>query len=217
MRSRSASPSSRPALRIGVTGHRREGLQEADTGRLRDRVREVLQLVRRNAAEVQGHTTGLPAANAPLVQVISPLAEGTDRVVAAEALDLGFELCCPLPFERGEYERDFPTDESREEFRTLLGRASIVRELAGSRDHPERELEAYEAVGRAVLRECDVLLAVWNGEAPRGRGGTGQIVDEAAQLRIPVVWIHSRPPHQVQLRLPDGARTDLGALAAHLP
>jgi hypothetical protein len=53
------------------------------------------------------------------IQVMSPLAEGADRIAARAALDLGLELIAPLPMEQGEYRKDFETAASRAEFEEM--------------------------------------------------------------------------------------------------
>ena len=77
----------------------------------------------------------------------------------------------------------------------MLDAAETVWELGGSRrDAPG----AYAAVGAAVLEHSDLLLAIWDGEEARGRGGTAEVV-QAAAYRMPVVWIH--PDRGVEVRL----------------
>src|SRR5439155_2040530 len=105
-------------FRVGVTGHRPNGLQEARLPLLRGRIRTCLEGAREVVAERRGAGSRL--------MVVSPLAEGADRLVAEEALALGFHLYAPLPFERSEYERDFVTPASRRTFRRLLERADEV-------------------------------------------------------------------------------------------
>jgi hypothetical protein len=115
-----------------------------------------------------------------------------DRLFATEAIALGFELDCPLPFSEAEYEKDFPTVESTKEFRDLLSHAlGRVLELDGPTQEAERPA-AYEAVGRVVLDRCDLLMAIWDGEPARGLGGTGQIVELAFTRGMPILWIHPR-------------------------
>jgi hypothetical protein len=144
-------------LWIGVTGHRRI----ADVEGVRAAIREVL---RRVAAQLPG------ADHTPVrFGVISPLAEGADRLVAEAVLehpDAVLEAALPLPVD--DYLRDFGTEASREEFGTLLGRARQVTEMfpADSREH------AYKQVGEYVVDRCDVLIAVWNWEHAGGTGGT---------------------------------------------
>ncbi|MEW6071251.1 MAG: hypothetical protein AB1726_01475 [Planctomycetota bacterium] len=181
-------------VRVGVTGHR--DLTRADRECLRGRVRTVLESARAGAEAVlarpdRGGYADLP----PVLRVLSPLAEGADRLVAQEALDLGFELHCPLPFPREEYEKDFASRQSREEFRTLLSRAGRVLELDGRRDS---EKEAYEMVGRTVLDHCDLLVAIWDGSEMRPRGGTGDILEEALRASVPCVHISAAPPHEAR-------------------
>ncbi|HEU4589137.1 MAG TPA: DUF4231 domain-containing protein [Gemmatimonadales bacterium] len=187
----------RLALRLGVTGHRPNRLCDAQLLLLRAKVREALALVARIAGELQAQPVSAYAQAPPILRIISPLAEGADRLVAQEALALHFELECPLPFGRCEYERDFATEEARCEYRALLARASSVLELDGTRETAAQEREAYEAVGRTMLKQCDLLLAIWNGEESLGSGGTGQVVGEAMLLELPIIWIRSDAPHDV--------------------
>src|SRR3954449_8629070 len=53
-------------------------------------------------------------------ELLSPLAEGADRLAAEVALARGITLLVPMPMVQSEYERDFPDRESLEEFRRLL-------------------------------------------------------------------------------------------------
>jgi hypothetical protein len=190
----SAPPAARLALRVGVTGHRQDRLAAlgAGDGPLRASIRAVLERIAEVARAAARAAGSAYAPGEPLLRVVSPLAEGADRLVAREALELGFELEAPLPFPRDQYETDFGGSESRRAYRELLARAAAVLELDGSRRNAR---EAYEAAGRVVLRHCDVLVAVWDGEGARGQGGTAQMVREASDLELPVVWIDAHPPH----------------------
>ncbi|MEW6144981.1 MAG: DUF4231 domain-containing protein [Thermodesulfobacteriota bacterium] len=193
-------PKARLAVRVGVTGHRPSGLDRADIDLLGMKVKEVLKHVSDVAREVKSsfeslYTDGGP----PILRLISPLAEGADMLVAEAALAEGYELQCPLPFDRHEYEKDFTDGESLGKYRTVLGNASSVLELDGSRATPDLENEAYQTVGRMVLAQSDVLIAIWDGEDAKGKGGTGQIVRESLVNEIPVVWISSATPHEVMV------------------
>ena len=187
---------------VGVTGHRTAGLTAAEPERLRRRVGEVL-------AAVAG---ALPGG----ARLWSALAEGADRIAAEEALALGWELACALPLPRTDYEADFADPTSLHEFRLLLARATGVVELdavAGS----ERSA-AYQRAGRRILAEADLLLAVWDGEAARGPGGTAEMVAEAGARRMPIVWVNAASPHAVSLWTTGAWRAvepaDLGAALA---
>ncbi len=145
-------------LVVGVTGHR--DLREEDLEGLRARVREVLREL-----QVAGPST-------PLV-VLSPLAEGADRLVAEVALEEGATLIAPLPLPVAEYERDFRADGSLAEFQRLLGRAERVFVVGPAEGRRE---EAYWRVGAYVARNCQVMIALWDGVESNKVGGTSEIV-----------------------------------------
>jgi hypothetical protein len=198
MSSRREHPrATRLVLRVGVTGHRTEGLQKlgADLAHLRRTVRQVLEMVRETTHDIwEGAGSDFYSQEEPLLRLISPLAEGADRIVAEEALALGYDLQCLLPFSREEYELDFSHRESKEHFWQLL--PTTVLELDGD---PKRRSEAYLAVGKTLLRHCDLLIAIWDGAPARGEGGTGQVVQEALRLKVPTVLIETQPPHRAYL------------------
>lgn len=147
--------------RVGVTGHR--ALAEPDD-------------VRRRVDAF------LDAQGAPLVAV-SSLAEGADRLVAQAVLDRGGRLEVPLPLEQTDYETDFADAASVAEFRRLLAAAATVTTVPPS---ATRE-DAYAAAGAAVLDGADVVLALWDGEPGRGRGGTAEVVATARARGLDVV------------------------------
>lgn len=193
-------PKARLAVRVGVTGHRLNGLDKADIDTLRMRVNEVLKHIIGVAGEVKSSFESLYSdGGPPVLRIISPLADGADTLVAEEALREGYELQCALPFGRREYEKDFTDGLSLGKYRTLLGTATSILELDGSRTTPEAENESYQTVGRMVLTQSDVLVAIWDGEDAKGKGGTGQIVKEALISEIPVVWINSGTPHDMMV------------------
>jgi hypothetical protein len=180
-----------PAFRIGVTGHRPPGLEAADLPLLRRQIRICLELIRRELTQSAASPAGLI--------IVSPLAEGSDRIVAEEGLLLGYALHALLPFPREQYLQDFPTAESRRAFERLLAAATGVVELAGRRRQAPVETDAYVAVGRRLVAESDLLLAVWNGQEASGAGGTGQVVLDAVHQHLLTIWIRARPPHAASL------------------
>jgi Protein of unknown function (DUF4231) len=188
-------PKTRLVIRVGVTGHRPNHLKDSDVPLLRRQIHRALQSVRNAGAEIAGDSLAGYDSHEPQFRIISPLAEGSDRLVAEEGLALGYELQAPLPFPADDYENDFAAPESKKHFRELLNQATAVLELDGSRENQDSQNRAYESVGRTVLRHCDILIAIWDGAEARSQGGTAQIVAEAAQLRIPTVWIKTLAPH----------------------
>ncbi len=88
------------------------------------------------------------------MRLVSALAEGADRMAAQAALDLGERLEVVLPFAQKEYERDFETAESRQEFRALLGRASAVITRDGDKKDRPRSYEACGAGRCSTIAIC---------------------------------------------------------------
>jgi hypothetical protein len=177
-------------------------LDPAIDGAVRAEVLKVLSLIRDTIAGIaeqpRPEPAGLPGLDGgrrPVLRLVSPLAEGSDRLAAEIALMAGYTLYSPLPFPRPEYEKDFPA--SADEFERLLSQSTVL-ELDGTR---ELATDAYREVGRFVVRNCDLLIAVWDGSTERGAGGTAEIVRFAANLKVPIWWIRlsgSAPPSFVQ-------------------
>jgi hypothetical protein len=120
--------------------------------------------------------------------VLSSLAEGADRLVVQRVLArCQARLVVVLPLPTHEYLADFAAPASRQEFFTLLDRADEVIALPPS---PTRNA-AYEAAGHYVLEHCEVLLAIWDGQQAQGQGGTGAMVAQARQRRLPLAWVHA--------------------------
>jgi hypothetical protein len=161
---------------IGVTGHRR--LQDEPT--LAKQVRVTLERVRQLLP---------PLSSTPVMfSVLSPLAEGADRLVVHEVLNFpASRLDVVLPLEKGDYVQDFETPDSKTEFAELLSRARRVKQLPPA---PSRN-EAYTQAGRYVVDHCDVLIALWDGKPAAGQGGTAEIVQYARETRCPLFWIHT--------------------------
>ena len=176
------------ALTVGVTGHRLEALAEERRGPVAARIAAALQVLEEHARALHAREAALFAPDPPLFTLVSPLADGADQMAAEAALARGWRLQAVLPFDRASYIRDFSDDHSCRRFDEMVSGTSCLLELPGDPDDP---LEAYVMAGRATVAHCDILIAVWDGLPPRGRGGTGEIVELAigrgtAIIRIPV-------------------------------
>jgi hypothetical protein len=163
------------AFVIGVTGPR----TLANYSAMSERVREVFAMIRKDLSR-------LPSAHTKFV-VLSPLAEGADRLVAVAGFEeLEAELEVVLPLKKSDYMDDFQTAQSKAEFEALCARARQVIEI----EPAAHRAEAYERAGRYVVDHCDTLIALWDGKPASGRGGTGDIVAYAREVGCPLYWIH---------------------------
>ena len=154
---------------IGVTGHR--DLRDDEIPGIRSRVRDLfLDLKER-----------FPSRK---LRLLSPLAEGADRLVANVAVELGIELSVVMPMPYGVYQTDFSSEESVAEFDALYALANDIYELPIARNgtlesisQPGRARDLqYAQMGVFLSAHCHILLALWDGKTSGQLGGTAQVV-----------------------------------------
>lgn len=183
-------------MSVGVTGHRAEVLPQGSIEALRERIRDVLRLVGESGCALHQTERDCFTEDTPRMRFVSPIADGADQIAAEVALELGWELEIVLPFERAAYRASLANHGARERFDALIGCATCVLELPGNQ---ERLLDAYVMTGRATVAHCDMLIAVWDGLPPRGRGGTGEVVQLAITRGTAVIHLPLDPKASVRL------------------
>src|ERR1017187_1430237 len=150
-------------MRVGITGH--QHLEDPEAWPWGE--------------EIVGRE--LDAAPAPVV-VVTSLAVGADQLVARLGIARGATVHAVLPF--AGIERTFAA-EDLPEYRRFVGQASI--EILQT---PGTDEDAYLAAGRRVVELSDVMIAVWDAKAAKGKGGTADIVPYALASGVPVVHIN---------------------------
>jgi hypothetical protein len=170
-------------------------------------------------------------------QLLTPLAEGADRLAAEVALASGIDLFVPLPMEQQEYERDFATAKSLAEFRALLAMAKSKWEIPmAGKARTKDGTRQYAEVGELIARDSHVLILLWDGEENRKVGGTAWVrkrrelwVRERADLKTfvygPTIQVVTprvsgrlpRPRPTTVGELPPSAVEFAAALSKHLP
>ena len=153
---------------IGFTGHR----QLADPARI--------------SASIRSALTDLKHAAPGEWLALSSIAAGSDMIFAREAMKLDLAWQAVLPLIPAEFKKDFSNEEWREA-ETLLSEAEQVRVLT----EKDGRNDAYLDAGMETVHESDVLLAVWDGEPARGKGGTADVIGYARELGHPMVIIHA--------------------------
>jgi hypothetical protein len=149
-------------LTIGVTGHR--DLVEEEWPELENRVRAHF-----------GHLDDMfPHLE---LELLTALAEGADRLVAKVALELGVSVIAVMPMDIPEYERDFESDESLADFRSLLAKSQEVIQLpdVAGLDRLDRDGQ-YAQLGVFISNHCEILLTLWDGKRSAALGGTAHVV-----------------------------------------
>ena len=128
------------------------------------------------------------------MKLLSPLAEGSDRLAAQEWLmHSHFVMECPLPVAPEDYLVDFESPQSKAEFQDLLMKSVASPVMPGQ----QSRVSAYEAVGRYVIDHADLVIAIWNGKASSKPAGTAAMVAYARSLKKPLYWINSENPERV--------------------
>jgi hypothetical protein len=151
---------------FGVSGHR--DLVATDLPELRKQLRRIFEHFR----------AAYPDAS---FRLLSPLAEGADRLAAEVALEQDFELWVPMPMPQAEYERDFTTPESLAEFRRLLGLAKAQWDINNTESDrpptvdPVNRPQKYAAVGDYIAQKSHVLILLWDGRHNQKVGGTSWV------------------------------------------
>lgn len=178
-------PKPRLTLSVGITGHRPPIFTPAHETALAATLNELFAALADAVRPVRAENSAFFASEAPALRLVTPLAEGADQLAAQCALTNGYAIQALLPLPREEYRRDF-SPSGAEAFDALVASAACVLELpiaAAGRDH------AYALAGRATLAHADLVVALWDGNPSRGRGGTAEIVAAALRRDLPVVHV----------------------------
>ncbi len=192
-------PSHTPQLvvRVGITGHRLGRLPgELSIRHLIETIGKALKLIQKEARDLYRSHSGLYQDGSPLFRLIFAPAGGLEYLAAGEAIDLCFDLQMILPFDRKDYQINFLSEAwlapLNAAFEEVVQKSQEIVELDGS---PRDSESALEAVRESLLRQCDVLVAVWDGE----HGYIGQVVREALARDLPVLRIDPRNVGQIVL------------------
>jgi hypothetical protein len=156
---------SRPFV-VGFTGHRRVRNEE----KIAKVLQEVIASVQR---DVGGELIGR-----------SSIASGGDTLFAEACLAANLKWIAQLPFPEIEFKKDFSgPDWTRA--RAVLDRAEQVEISSETAERPRSYLDC----GLATVDGADLMIAVWDGKASRGTGGTAQIVEHARHTLKPLILI----------------------------
>ena len=155
-------------MAIGFTGHRTLGDE--------DKCRKwIVDFLTRQKASAAGVVYG-----------VSSVAAGGDLLFAESCIQLELPLSVLLPLPVDEFRKDFDAAAWSRAEQVLSKAASIeVTTRAGSRE------ESYYECGIETVHQSRLMLALWNGEASQGLGGTEDVVSFARGLGRQVVWIQS--------------------------
>ncbi len=121
------------------------------------------------------------------VIAISSAAAGADLIFLRTCIDLRIPAVVILPFPEERFSEDFEDPAEWEMVEKLLGVALAKYVTPGEKEAPE----AYQAVSHNLLEWADAFLFAWDGNPPRGIGGTGETVREAQDTGLPARIINA--------------------------
>jgi hypothetical protein len=153
---------------VGFTGHRRVRNEE----KIAEVLREVIASLQR---DIGGDIVGR-----------SSVASGGDTLFAEACFAANLKWIALLPFPEAEFTKDFSgPDWARA--KALLDQAKRIETLSDTVERPG----GYLHCGLATVDGADLMVALWDGKAPRGPGGTAQIVEHARLVQKPLILISS--------------------------
>jgi hypothetical protein len=176
-------------LTLGISGHRDP--RDEDVEILKESVRKIFHALQQDYP------------NTPL-QLLSPLADGADRLVAQVALQEKVRLIVPLPMPRHLYEQDFD-EASQREFEDLLAQAGEEQIFtlplvdgnteADIADYGEPRTQQYGLVGAFIARHSHILIALWDSVHLEKPAGTSQVVQFKRTGNMKGLPEGYKPPH----------------------
>jgi hypothetical protein len=154
---------------VGFTGHR----QVENEGKIATVLGEVIASIRRDLGrDMIGR---------------SSVASGGDTLFAEACLAAKCKWVALLPFPEAEFKKDFDEPDWKRA-RAVLDRAERIETLSQTTERPG----GYLHCGLATVDGADVMVALWNGKASRGKGGTAEIIEHARLVQKPLVLISSK-------------------------
>lgn len=153
--------------KISITGHR--DLKEIHIESYKQKIKEyILSIMTKSNKSIK---------------IITPLADGADRLIAYVSIELGLEFEVLLPMPRELYIQDFD-NASLEEFIFLESKASSITTMPLYWDNTIESISSYgidrdyqySEVGRTLAKETDYLIALWDKIDNQKWGGTAHVV-----------------------------------------
>lgn len=182
----------RLVVRVGFTGHR--DLPGADLSKLEQRLAAFLGQVRAAADAVVTQHSPMYADEPARIELVTGLAIGADHCAAQAARTAGVDLVALSPFAWPEFEHDFDGDPAglaaaQQFWKGATSRieldASVVRKALGSSHRFEEGKDSYVRLGRFLVAQSDILLAVVDGRRPgEAEGGAQWVLSHARRLGV---------------------------------
>ena len=185
----------RLVLRFGITGHRPPRLDKENYEAIRIQCSRIFAAAKEQMQEIHRKNLDVFSPEEPLIELVTPLAAGADTIGSEAAVANNIPLAAALPMNEEQYKTGYSIDEWKLA-QTLLSAAQSTLRLD---DADIAHDEAFEIVGKLVVAQSDILIAIWDGNEARGRGGTTTVVADAVADNMPVIHIYPSGENASQL------------------
>jgi hypothetical protein len=208
---------------VGVTGHRSARLKDEHRARIAQQLSDVFANIEAECRAELDRNKGLYAEENPRLHLITSLADGTDAM-AVQQCPPGWTNVGILPYPEARYiaelrgnDRSTPDEAAVAAYKTAREKtAGNVVILPQSGPH---DTAGFARARSLLLRQIDILVAVWDDHSPKQAGGTADVIESALEAGIPVIWIAADKVQKpwVILRLEDVRRKSENADATSGP
>ncbi len=155
-------------ITISITGHR--DLYKKDIKKYKLQIKEFIKEIQIQKRE-------------PLM-ILTPLADGADRLIVYVAMEMGLDYSVVLPMDRELYIKDF-SQSSLMEFDYLISKSLAIEIMPLYWDNTLKSIQKYgidrdyqySEMGRVLAKTSDYMIALWDRIDNQKWGGTAHIVD----------------------------------------
>ena len=183
----------RAGFRVGLLGARQ--LDAAIVDKLSEKARTILGHIAKSvAAAAQDKLARAVYSDAPpMLHALSTLDGAADAILSLAARQAGYDLHAVLPWRRKTWQQLSAQGHADLE-QALIDASDRVIEMDGGTDsipglpQPAEDM-ARAAAARMVVRNSDLLVAIWNGESGKAAGDVAATIHAALASGIPVLWI----------------------------
>lgn len=171
-------------IQIGFTGHRPNRLSPDHMLAIRGKLIFVFEKLYMAIADSEIYSSSSKVG----FTLVSGMAAGADLAAIYAAKHLSWRLNLLLPYNRNDFIKTFSSIKDIDEFTQFLADASNVTEMDALGDVTSID-ESHEVLGKYLLENCNMLVAVWDGGESKGKGGTVDIIESAIKIGKRVIWL----------------------------
>lgn len=184
-------PKPRLTLRVGITGSSLNKLDDHNIQQIKLYLIRLFSAIEAAANEILQANVDVYASEPPQFRLATDFAQGVDQL-AVSACPSHWLVEGILTFPKDDYLHDSgdgavgDDDDLRKAYREIVSKASTLTQFPLPK--PENRDRACLNAGSYLLRQIDLLIAVWDGAAAK-RGGGATLAKQAFQGGIPVAWL----------------------------